>query len=354
MSAWTLTVRLVVVVCVLSAAVGALACSDNEGSAGIRPAASAAVETTHSQTPSPAPTATPVPPTPTPTPIPVAELPIIDLHFHPDPAWGDLLARTFDQLGVRAAGNSAASGSDRVALAEAERHPGRILPFIGAEQVRQLILRFGSRVWNLEVEEARRYVGDVETSLRGGQFRAIGEVHVNNWNSNIPGSPQFRWPADSPLMQRLMQLATAYDVPLSIHMDAELESVAQMERLLEANRGSTLLWAHTGHYAEPSLLRRLLETHPNLYCELSYRTAISAGRRATTMDEDGRLRPAWRDLLEAYPERFVIGTDLGFASPSSYAAHIATWRNILLQVSPETAQKIAFENAERLLSGTLD
>jgi hypothetical protein len=279
----------------------------------------------------------------------VAELPIIDLHFHPDAAWGDGLVRLFDQLGVRAGGNGAANGSDATALAEAQRHPGRILAFIGGEPVRQLIMRYGSRVWNLEVDEARAYVADVEAKLKGGHFRGIGEIHVNNFNSNIVGSPQFRWPADSPLVQRLLALGASYDVPLSLHLDAEPESVAQLERLLAGNRYGMVLWAHTGHYAEPSLIRRLLETHPNLYCELSYRTAISAGRRATTMDEDGRLRPAWRELLDAFPERFVIGTDLGFASPQAYAAHIATWRGLLLQVSPETAARIAYLNAERLV-----
>jgi hypothetical protein len=296
-------------------------------------------------------TATAVPlPIATATPISAAELPIIDLHFHPGPAWGEALVPLFDRLGVRAGGNGAA-GADATAIAEAARHPGRIIAFSGGQTIRTLINQYGSRVWNLEVAEVEAYLVELEGRLRDGSYKGIGEVHVNNFNSNIAGSPQYRWPADSALMQRLFSLASAYDVPLSVHMDAEPESVAQMERLLASNRDATWLWAHTGHYADPDLIRRLLETHQNLYCELSYRTAISAGRRATTMDdESGRLRPAWRELLEAFPERFVIGTDTGFASPSIYAAHIAVWRGILLQLSPETAEMLAYENAERLLN----
>jgi hypothetical protein len=302
-------------------------------------------------TPAPTATATPVPaPTASPTPIPAAELPLIDLHFHPDPAWGgEALERLFDQLGVRAGGNGAA-GSDNVAIAEAARHPGRIIAFSGGQTIRTLINQYGARVWNLDVDEVRRYLDELDGRLRDGSYRGIGEVHVNNWNSNIIGSPQYRWPADSALAQRLMALSAAHDVPFSVHMDAEPESVAQLERLMAANREGVVLWAHTGHYADPSLLRRLLETHPNLYCELSYRTAISAGRRATTMDdENSRLRQAWRELLETFPDRFVMGTDLGFASPPAYTAHIAVWRSILLQLSPETAAKLAYLNAERLI-----
>ncbi|MPZ48760.1 MAG: amidohydrolase family protein [Dehalococcoidia bacterium] len=297
-----------------------------------------------------APIATP-PPTlaPSPAPIPAAELPIIDLHFHPDPAWGgEALDRLFDQLNVRAGGNGAA-GADAVAISEAAKHPGRIIPFSGGQTVRTLIDRYGSRVWTLEAEEARRYLEELETSLRDELYKGIGEVHVNNWNSNIIGSPRYRYPADSALVQQLFELASTHDVPLSVHMDGEPDSVAQMERLLAGNRDGLLIWAHTGHYADPATLRRLLEAHPNLYCELSYRTAISAGRRAPAMDDNGRLRPEWLALLEAFPDRFVIGTDIGFASPPAYAAHIATWRGILLQLSPETAVKLAYLNAERLV-----
>jgi hypothetical protein len=213
------------------------------------------------------------------------------------------------------------------------------------------VRQYDERAWNLELEDIRDYLEELEAGLRSGALRGIGEIHVNNWNSNIAGTPQWRWPADSLLMQQLISLAARYDVPMSVHMDAEPESVAQMERLLTAHRDGIWLWAHTGHFAGPALIRRLLEAHPNLYCELSYRTAISLGRSATTMDVDGRLRPEWRELLEAFPTRFVIGTDIGFASPPTYSAHIAVWRGILQQLSPETAEKLAYRNAVMLLEG---
>jgi predicted TIM-barrel fold metal-dependent hydrolase len=278
----------------------------------------------------------------------VAELPIIDLHFHPDPGWGASLPDLFDRLGVRAAGNGP-SGSSSVAIAEAARHPGRIIPFGGGNEVRQLVLRHGASAWNATHPDVERFLAEIEDHLREGRLKGIGEIHVNNWSSNLPGAPQYRYPADAPLLQRLFALSAAYRVPLSVHMDAEAPSVAQMERLLAANRDGVWLWAHTGHYADPALLRRLLEEHPNLYCELSYRVSISGSRTATYMDDRGRLRQEWRDILESFPDRFVIGTDLTWPSPGLYADHIAFWRRILEQVSPETAAMIAYRNAERLL-----
>jgi predicted TIM-barrel fold metal-dependent hydrolase len=297
-----------------------------------------------------APTQTPAPasPTPEPTPIPAASVPIIDLHFHPEPGWGDV-AVLFDQIGVRAAGNGA-SGPDSLALELAARHPGRVLAFGGGYDMRQLVLRYGAGAWNLEREDVEGFLRRLEAELQAGRFEGIGEVHVNNWNSNIAGSPQYRWPADSPLLHRLLSLSATYEVPLSVHMDAEAESVLQMERLLAANRDGTVLWAHTGHFAEPELLRRMLETHPNLYCELSYRISMSASRTAIPMDTNGRLKENWKELLEAFPDRFVVGTDLGGPSAAGYGSMIAFWRRILEQLSPQTAAKIAYQNAEDLLN----
>jgi hypothetical protein len=296
------------------------------------------------------PTQTPAPesPIPEPTPIPAASVPIIDLHFHPEPGWGDVTA-LFDHIGVQAAGNGA-SGPDSLALDLSARYPGRVLAFGGGYDIRHLVLRYGAGAWNLEREEVAAFLRRLEADLQGGRFEGIGEVHINNWNSNIAGSPQYRWPADSPLLLRLLSLSAAYEAPLSVHMDAEAESVAQMEGLLAANRRGTVLWAHTGHFAEPDLLRRLLETHPNLYCELSYRISISVSRTAIPMDTNGRLKEGWRELLEAFPDRFVIGTDLGGPSPAAYSSMIGFWRRILEQLSPQTAAKIAYMNAEDLLN----
>jgi predicted TIM-barrel fold metal-dependent hydrolase len=275
-------------------------------------------------------------------------VPIIDLHFHPDLVWGDVSV-LFDRVGVRAAG-SGPSGPDSIAIASAQANPGRIIPFGGGERARDLVLRHGADAWDMRVAAVDEYLAGLEASLRAGLLVGIGEVHVNNWSSNIIGSPRYRYPADSPLLQRLAELAGRHRVPLSLHMDAEASSVAEMERLLRAHPDAALLWAHTGHFAEPDLLRRLLAEHPNLYCELSYRVSIAGSRNGIPVDQGGRLRDSWRQLIEEFPDRFVIGTDLSWPSPSQYEAHIAFWRRILEQLSPETAEKVAFRNAERILN----
>jgi predicted TIM-barrel fold metal-dependent hydrolase len=276
-------------------------------------------------------------------------LPIIDLHFHADQVWDvQALVKLFDELGVAAAGNGA-RGSDDLALKFAEQYPGRFIPFGGNEPIRGFISRGGERAYTLQDPAVVEYLGRLEVALRNGQFKGIGELVVNSTHS-CSDKPS-KYPADSPLMHRLWALSASYGVPLSAHMDATDDSLAQMERLLASDRRGTWIWAHTGWSADssPTLLRRLLQAHPNLFCELSGRESIRRKYRGDPIDEGGMLKPTWKALLEEFPDRFVIGTDIDPATLETYREEIGYWRGILTQLSPTTAAKLAHENAKRLL-----
>lgn len=272
---------------------------------------------------------------------------IIDLHFHPASAWNiDAVVSMFDQLGVAKAGNGP-WGPDEVASSFMQRRPERFVAFAGQGTLHQLIVSHGERAWKLDEPDTRAYLELLDTELAGGLFKGIGEIFANNMNSHAPDFRPTRFPADAPLMQRLFALSATYGVPVSVHMDAESASIAEMERLLQSNRQATWIWAHTGFFAEPPLLRRLLQQHSNLYCELSWRDGSRTTRAPIT--EGGRLRLEWKALLEELPDRFVIGTDVSTVSYADYTGLIRSWRAILAQLSSETAEKLAHRNAERIL-----
>lgn len=152
-------------------------------------------------------------------------------------------------------------------------------------------------------------------------------------------------------MRRLWLFSATYGIPLSVHMEAEGGSVAEMERLLASDRRGTWIWAHCGSYAQPSLLRRLLQAHANLHCDLSARQSARLGRglQDRAIDDGGRLQPAWRGLIEEFPDRFVLGTDSSSTQISEYVGLIRQWRQILSQLSDQTAPRVAHQNAERIL-----
>jgi hypothetical protein len=84
----------------------------------------------------------------------------------------------------------------------------------------------------------------------------ISEPHPNAETS--AGLPQLarRLPTDAPLFKALYQL----------------ESVAQLARLLESGRNGTVVLSPCGKDAQTEQIRALLEQHPNVHCNLSYRS----------------------------------------------------------------------------------
>ncbi len=133
----------------------------------------------------------------------------------------------------------------------------------------------------------------VEMVLRGfaagtaaGPYRGLGEFHLYD-SAN----------ADGATARRLMQLAEERGLVVLAHVD----DVA-IEKLLAHAPKTRLIWADTGIGGVPiERVRALLQRHPTLLGELSYRPGLTAG--------DGALSPAWRALLTDMPERFLVGSD---------------------------------------------
>ncbi len=66
-------------------------------------------------------------------------------------------------------------------------------------------------------------------------------------------------------------------------------------------------------------------------------------------DDAGRVLPDMKRLFEEFPDRFMIGTDTAHTPYlRSYGYRIAIFRVMLVQLKPEAARKIGFENARRL------
>ena len=279
------------------------------------------------------------------------QIPLADLHFHPvEGLLPDTILRAMDRAGVRWAGNGAsAMGRDDLWFPFMQAAPDRFLPFAGQGAIYMLVRDQGEAAWTLKSPELNRYLEKLEQDLQAGRFRGIGELFVNNVNTRPPAFQGTRYPADSLLMRRLLSLAATYQVPLSIHMEADTGSVEELERLLPIDRKSAVIWAHCGSWAEASLVRRLMTQHPNIFCELSWRDGRRPGPRnpnVSILGFFGRLKSDWKELLEAHSDRFLIGTDSD--SLGDYQGIIDLYRNILAQLTPEAARRIAYENAQRL------
>jgi len=227
------------------------------------------------------------------------------------------------------------------AAAAYARYPGRIIPFL---------------------QEMRRDEGGTEVisvsglALATGLYYGIGEVGLRHWQT--PGSLLYPTrsdiPGDNAGMKAICDTAAGRGMPVNVHLD--IMYVAELERLLAYNRLCTVIWAHVGSVPPtiaprivPADIKVLLARHPNLYADLACLSPLPSCQRWSLLDADGRLDPDWKDLFESYPDRFLHAVDIFIESNIQYfGPDTAYMRKVLGQLSPATAEKIAYKNILRI------
>ncbi len=167
---------------------------------------------------------------------------------------------------------------------------------------------------------------ELATGTKAGPYRGIGEFHLYD-SAN----------ANGPVARSLMRLAQERDLVVLAHVD----DVA-IELLMRHAPRTRLVWAHTGIGGAPvARVRALMDTHPTLRGELSYRPGLTGS--------DGQLSPEWRALFEALPERFMVGSDTWVNERwSSYEALMREARAWLGGLPEPIAARIAWGNAAGL------
>jgi predicted TIM-barrel fold metal-dependent hydrolase len=258
--------------------------------------------------------------------------PLFDAHLHyNDEAFAahpvaDVLGR-LQRSGVRAAIANSRPNDGTKALAAA-REPARragvtVVPF-----VRLYRNRADYSGWHADPSIVEMVLRELAAGTEAGPYRGLGEFHLYD-SAN----------ADGATARRLMQLAEERGLVVLAHVD----DVA-IEKLLAHAPKARLIWAHTGIGGVPiERVRSLLQRHPTLFGELSYRPGLTAG--------DGTLSPAWRALLSDMPERFLVGSDTWInARWDDYEGLMAEARRWLGDLPPAVARRIAWDNGAALFA----
>ncbi len=103
-----------------------------------------------------------------------------------------------------------------------------------------------------------------------------------------------------------------------------------------------ILWAHSG-FERPAAVREMLRKHPQLWCDLAYRTDQAS---------NNEVDAAWREAFVEFPDRFMVGTDTFTPERWHYIVpHADFSRGWLADLPPPLAERIAWRNAETLLRG---
>jgi predicted TIM-barrel fold metal-dependent hydrolase len=264
-------------------------------------------------------------------------LAFFDAHIHlmPTMTGNELyeLARSAGLEGIAILGPRDSSGF-------ALQHPGSIVPFGFIDRdtaTKELLL-------------VQQTVDTLRQQFQAGLIRGVGEIAVVHppTAGSPPGGDNYR--GDHPILVEIYSLAASYGAPVNVHID--YTSVSELIAALNSSPSTTFIWAHAGD-APPETVAPLLAAYPNLHCDLACRHPLF--ERGHSMDlqsltaADGTLEPAWRSLFEAYPNRFMFGTDIGPPGRAQIIDQVVGYfRDALGQLMPETAAKIAGGNARAL------
>ena len=203
----------------------------------------------------------------------------------------------------------------------------------------------------------------------------FGEVTASHFSGPNVGMYESA-DADHPLLLLLADIAAEHNVPIDFHFDVVpqdmplpenlrhslnpnpttlKENLRAFESFLAHNRKARIVWSHAG--SDPTrqrtvpLMRRLLESHPNLY--MSIRVAARTQLPIAPLRPDGKLKEPWLALFSDFRDRFVMQSDSFYQMPPPLKARgvknaLALGRELLLQLPDDVARAVAYENVRRI------
>lgn len=264
--------------------------------------------------------------------------PIFDAHLHyneeaqvPHPL-ADVLARLKASNVQAAVANSRPNDGTRTlatALPETQAANVKVVPF-----VRLYRNRADYSNWFRDDSIYDMVLAELARGTPAGPYRGIGEFHLYD-SANAAGH----------VAQKLMALAESRQLVVLAHVDD-----AAIDGLLaptpSGGQNVKLIWAHTGIGGTPvARVKALLDRYPGLMGELSYRPGLTCDGP----QGDVHLCPEWRELLLAYPTRFLLGSDT-WINPRwlYYGELMQTYRAWLGGLPPAVARQVAWGNGARL------
>lgn len=159
----------------------------------------------------------------------------------------------------------------------------------------------------------------IEKEIARKPYRGIGEFFL------------FDGQVDTPVVRGMVALARKRG--LILHARSDGNAISQLFALGPDLR---ILWAHGGMFTPPETIGNMLDRYPRLWVEISHRGDVAP---------QGKLSPAWRELMQSYPTRFLLGS--GTYSMEywyEFRYYFDRYRDWLQQLPPYMAEQIAYRN----------
>lgn len=294
------------------------------------------------------------------------KLPIADVHFHQMPFMTpEELQAKMNQHSIRWVVSAGAAGifttKDSFTRDQEFRQVlgDRFLPAVGWQELQQAESTERLKLYTDERNDRRdALIKLLDEQLAAGS-RVIGETFPNSETSSTIRLLQRRVPTDSLLFVELYKLSIKHKVPLPMHMQWHPQSVNDLSKLLTSDPQGLVLLSHCGKDTNADDIRRFFEMHSNVLCDLGFRSPPQAASESVRdpvrtifwgdqMFRKAGMKPEWKKLIEDYPDRFMVAID-DVHRWGTYDDVVAAIRHgILAQLTPETAEKVAYKNAVRV------
>lgn len=247
----------------------------------------------------------------------------------------------------------------------ARQHPARFGFSAGGESLNPIIQ--GTPSDAVTPDLLRRFQQEAQAIADSGAA-AFGELAAEHFSSRIGNHPYESTRPDHPLLMALADIAARNNMPLELHMEAVPrdmpfpnprtagppnppsvhENIAAFERLLDHNPKARIVWVHAGWDLSGErtvpLMRSLLERHPNLY--MSVKSDEAGTPKTAPFIPGGELKPVWIAMLQAFPDRFVVGSDQFYSDPEIIRTHRA--RAFVNALPPDVVKRITADNVKRI------
>lgn len=161
---------------------------------------------------------------------------------------------------------------------------------------------------------------------------------------------------DHPAFLDIFDLGAEEGLPVMVHHNITAQNnpqvlyVDELRRACAHNRDCRIIWAHVGISRRveiqrlPDIAAALLDENPNLYTDISwvvYDYYIKDEHPSGYLDGD--TIEDWVALIEAYPDRIMLGTDK-VGHWQTYPAEVMKYYDLLDRLRPETARKLCHDN----------
>jgi Tat protein secretion system quality control protein TatD with DNase activity len=273
-------------------------------------------------------------------------VPIADVHMHFFPRDGltvTQLMQRMQESHVRWGGGAGIYSTEMQAALGAN-----YISALGFKEFAQVLMSSGQRgLQNSEHPVFVDFFKEAEVLLATGKARGFGEIHIDNKTTSNANDPFGRSiPLESPVVQRMYEIANEHKGFVQIHYDKSARTVEQIITMAQRYPKSLTIVAHCMPKGTPDDMRKIFDSAPNVMCEISGATYIHGIPRIVTADG---INSSWLQMIEDYPDRIMMGTDSCCGLIGRYNEIVQVMRSrALAAMKPETLEKVAYKNALRV------